>query len=87
MFPTSRFSFGQPTNDAAQKLFDNSHQLNIQMSRGGRHCGPLLCYELHGAFADRDGDLQEIARELLAAFGQLPKIGGDDDEADTDSDD
>lgn len=84
MFPSSRFSFEQPADSAAQKLFAGSHSLQLNLSRGGQCCGPLLTFTLEGWFSGKDHDLQRMAAELLAAFAQLGPVGtegaDDDDE-------
>lgn len=86
MHPTSRFSFEQPADSsAAEKLFTGSHSLQLNLSRGGQCCGPLLTFTLEGWFNGKDHDLQRMATELLAAFAQLGPIGGEgaDDDYDT----
>ncbi|MHB8864464.1 MAG: hypothetical protein ACYC6N_18830 [Pirellulaceae bacterium] len=76
MFPSNRFSFGQPTDGVAQKVFQNSYELKITMSRGKGDMGPYLLYTLEGSMESEDGDvgLLQTAKSLLDAFQQLGRF-------------
>lgn len=87
MIPSRRLPFdlpGEPT-DAAKLIFENSHSLNISISRPMRVSGPVVFYELHGGFEQSDGDLLELMQALIRGFSQLPRVGRpDDDDGDDD---
>ncbi len=74
MIPTRRFDFSERP-DMAHKLFENSHQLKITMSRGKGNYGPFLLFELEGGFdGESDAALLSTAKELLDAFQGLGRI-------------
>lgn len=86
MFPTRRFSFNE-RDEAARKVFEHAHQLQVTMSRGRGSCGPILFYQLEGGFdGQSDAELLGTAKELLDAFQQLGRIPAKADDDDDDDD-
>ncbi len=86
MIPTRRFNFDE-RGEAARKVFENAHQIQITMSRGRGNCGPILFYQLEGGFdGQSDAELLGTAKELLDAFQQLGRIPAKADDDDDDDD-
>jgi len=68
--------------DAARRLFSAANSLNIAIVRPSSADKPFLMFELVGSFDDSDGDVTQLATELLRQFGSLGTLKGGHDERD-----